>query len=227
MSRTGRKRKGYPSRYDRGQDKRLKTLEAIIEKKNHTPTTITHTSAYTAGTALIDDLNFAIAQGDGVTARTGNEIVNLSISYRCRAFVNAVVQTATTGATLLRFMIIWDRKPQNTILASTDVLVDATVQGLYNINKEFSGRFQVLRDEVFALPSATANDEGGATSYPEGNAVFWKGFIDLKKKKTVWTGSTGTQTSVEKGQLVLLTITSNGTTNDTTFVMAYRIFYKG
>ena len=228
MSRFSRKRKTYRGRtsYDTHQDKRIKFLERVIEKWDHT-ITLAKTSAYTAGTAIVDDLNFAIATGDTATGdRTGNAVVNISISYRCRALVQSLADATNTGSTLFRFMLLWDKEPKDTIMAAANLLEDETVTGLYNINKEFAGRFQVLRDEVYGLPMATAKNNSTG-QFPAANAVFWKGFIPLKARETTWTGTTGTQGTIEKNQLILITLTSNGTTNSTTFVMDYRIFYKG
>ncbi len=224
--RTGRKRKGYATRYDRSQDKRIKLLERAVEKKNF-PAAIAISSGFTAGTANITGLNQTIIPGTGETNRDGLEVVNLSFSYRCRVIQEQTANNQQTHSGLMRFMIVWDRKPTDAIMVATDILETSEVTSLYQIGKETAGRFQILVDSTYRIEPPRTQRTDAVFQYSSGPQTYWKGYLNLKGKKSSWLSSAGTQVSIEKGQLLIMLLTHGHETNTIGFQMDSRIFFKG
>lgn len=220
---SGRKRKTYPSRHDRVQDKRIKRLETVVEL--HVRQGSITLSDYSQGVPDIQGLNHQIAQGDNDVNRNALQCQMSSLAYRCTidTSTNTSAITATSG--FFRFVLLWDRRPTDAIATNANIftLDTATVRTLINRDKEFAGRFQIIKDMVISLPPPTS--QTSVPNWPKPQPIFWKGYINLKNKNVTWNTTAGTQAGIEKNQLLLYTMHDLGTNLVLTFDMTFRLMF--
>lgn len=97
------------------------------------------TSTATSNTGVIGDNFVAIAQGDGISGRTGNSILVRSVA------VNLTFTYNSTTPGLIRYMIFIDNQQiSDTLPVVTDVLETASPTSY--LNKNNVGRFSILYD---------------------------------------------------------------------------------
>ena len=124
--------------------KGVKALQAIVNSEEMIlDTNITGTTA--ANTPLVTHLN-GIAQGDGVSGRTGNS----SLMHRMHS---SEYYTSAVANCLCREVLVIDKQQlADTAPVWGDLFESSTVLSLYN--KLSKSRFQILEDKTFILSTA-------------------------------------------------------------------------
>lgn len=147
-----------------------------------------------AGTAQTQSL-VLLSQGDTAATRNGDKISVQNIAYR---FSFKLADNETIGS-IVRFMVIVDRKPAGAQAAITDVLTAAGVNNLMNLSNR--GRFQVIHDQVFTL-----NVNGNQYRYE-------KAFMNMKGMKVFYDGNNGDITDLQKNNIFGLFISGGNDQN--------------
>lgn len=137
----------------------------IFTVPSTTPSAIT-----TAGTVIV--LN-ALAQGGPVNQRIGQQVSTRNLTYRYELDLPAAPNAVPTSG---RVMIVWDRQPNGTTAAFTDIFTDASY--LAFVEPGSAQRFVILRNKQFSLS-------------PNGDqTIFEEGFIKINMTSTYGTAST-------------------------------------
>lgn len=147
-----------------------------------------------AGIATVQALNL-VQQGAGVSQRIGNKISMKSLRLR---FIMARTAKDSVTAFSQRIMVLYDRNPNGTYIASNSILSqsrsDNTIQPgffLDNLNPNFFDRFAVLSDDLITLP--TIAGAGIGTTLEQGPSVptayHYDKFIKLKNLETTYNGT--------------------------------------
>lgn len=130
-----------------------------------------------------------IAQGVGASQRVGITTVAKSIAYRFEVDLGPT-PLATSG----RVILFWDKNPNASIPAVTDVLATAAYNSFINLSNK--DRFIILRNDLFSLS-------------PNGDQTFYKeGFVKLGYKSEYLNSAT---VIPNQGGLFILTIGDQGT----------------
>lgn len=140
-------------------------------------------------TPVIADFT-AIAQGDGLSARTGTSILVHSVTVKGAVAING-------SATVSFFRLILVRDTQqvgDTAPAYTDVMESASTVAL--LNKNTPGRFQLLYDQLFTLGSASTQ-------------VIPINFHVVVQKHVKYNGSASSD--IQKGGIYLMMVSSEAT----------------
>ncbi len=189
------------------QDKKIRRLELAVGKK---VLDITGGATLTDGTPTIIPIGTTIT--DATNSRSsrdsrGIECISLTVNGRFRVSEQAVGTSEGGSSPTVRMVIFWDRKPiGDTIMTWTQMFVAAQTNSLMNIDEEFKGRFQIVHD-CLITPSNYSFIETAQTTntYTPGSYVHFKHFLKLKNKRMQWNADgVGTQTSIEKNQLILM-----------------------
>jgi len=138
-----------------------------------------------------------VAQGASVNQRIGKKLSWKSL--QCRGYVANGTAATFNDCCML---IVYDKRPQGSLPAITDILVTANSRSMNNDAN--SGRFQILKrvDWVLNGIPATTNGDGPAMS-----ADF---FLDLKGKAGVFKAAgTGAIGDIEEGAIYLVTVGNN------------------
>ncbi len=202
------KRKGYPSRYDRKQDAKIRKLEQNIVLKQSPPVAVSD-FGIVASTMRIDLLN-GVPQGETDETREGATMLMQSISIRWSIFGSAV---PTIGSGSFRILLVMDTDPRAALPTALNMLTTSNLLSGYNagrvIGQERSrGRFKFLYDETFDIinrPIASAD------SLP--STMTGKIFKKLNGTKTMFTADTGV-IGVMEGNTLLLCLISLGNSQD-------------
>ncbi len=204
------KRKGYPSRYDRVQDRKIRKLQQNIVLKQHT--------TVSSQTLAAESLQFTalnlVPQGETDITREASTIHMVSLAMRWRLVGSAV---ATTGTGSVRIMIVLDKDPRGALPGATDVLTSNSMLSAYNTGKALGeernrGRFKFLYDRLFDMPAdAIASADQLAAS------VTGKLYVKLGNARVLFTEDAGAITEIEQHNLFVCAIAS-GNSQDQSFL---------
>ncbi len=204
MRYSGRKRKGYPSRYDRIQDSKIRKLQENIVLKQHN---IISNAVITSGTAL-EFSQCLVAQGETDLTREGAMIHMQSISIRWRATGSAVA-TVATGC--IRIIVMIDKDPRGALPAATAYLTTDSVLSSYNTGRVIGqernrGRFKFIYDETYDMPSdAIASADQLLPS------LTGKIFLNLKGTKVMFTTDAADISNIEQNNLLICALALGAT----------------
>lgn len=190
--------------------RQIRKDEEIKEHQGTNQTISAANAADTWGTALL--LN-GIEQGTAGYERIGTKIMLKSLAFRGYMAIPA----AETGMDFARLVILYDRRPDRTAIATgAQIFAQDSPYGLIqSFNKQYAGRFQILYDKTFWNPNVITN---------QSRTKPIKGFIKLNHK-TEFNGVGALQTNFDKGQLIGLACTGQGTTHQTSFVLNLKLKY--
>lgn len=90
-----------------------------------------------------------LSNGNGVTARKGNQIKMKSI--QCRMRIERNPGGATPNANMIRWALVLDQDPLLGVPAITDIYVNSDPDSLRNIEGEASRRFRVLASRTWLI----------------------------------------------------------------------------
>jgi len=156
------------------------------EEKKDITTAVSLSRATATTPGVFTSLNI-MAQGNTKITRIGNKVTMEGLALR----MNLTLNTAETGPVLTRVMVLLDRRPGGAVFTGADVLQNDTTNGLYNIDEDKSGRFQVLYDRNMTM--ATGGTE----------CRFLKLYIPMKGRKASYNGNVGDITDLQKNHLAI------------------------
>ena len=164
----------------------VKYLRTLVNSELHKVDSAISTTADNNG--FVNHIS-AIAQGDGITNRTGQSLLCASISFK------QIIAIHPSNVTAFMRVIFFRDEQQisDTTPAITDVL--ATVAITSHLNPATTGRFKILHDEIIALGSAG----------PQVKAQ--RKFIKIDKHIR-YNGTAGTD--IQKGGIYLLMFSDQG-----------------
>lgn len=162
-------------------------------------TTQLNAVAFASNTASESTL-VAMARGDTNFLREGDKIALVNVAWRFAITLNAAETNPTNG----RFVLIYDKRPAGGQINYESVYNTQTPQAMLN-NVSFlgenKGRFQILHDSMYTLA-------------PNGQeSVMCKGYIDLKRRPTIYDANNGDITDVQIGNLFAAFIFGNNSQN--------------
>lgn len=174
-----------------------------------------------------------IEAGNGSYNRNGRKAFLKSV--RLSGLLGYSLETAATSYDLsmanLRMVVVWDKQPSSGTVPTFDTIFGYTTQDgtegaavTSHLRFDNTGRFQVLKDVVFAPPAVTPSD--GAAEAKIESVVHFDEFIDLKNRTTIFSGDSDPVTiaDISSGALYCVFRSLNTTTsvkNDWTVVDAY------
>lgn len=165
--------------------------------------TTTASASLSQSPALVQLTN--MAQGDGVSQRSGDSITVVSI------LVKAVFTTQTAGDNnFIRCLLVQDRQTNGAIATIGDVLLDASAQDniVSPLNLDNKHRFRVLADRYFEV-----NDQGV-------NAALWHEYKKCNIKIR-YDANAGDITDLSSNSLFLMTL-GYGSTGDVQSIVRIR-----
>lgn len=141
-----------------------------------------------------------VAQGSAVTQRVGKKIVMKGL--QCRG----VMQNRTTAIQNdVAYMIVYDKRPNGSLPAITDILTAITSQAMNNDAN--AGRFSIIKrhdDVLLGNTSVTGAVANALTDFTAKNVDWW---IPLKGMPVVYKAlGTGAIADIEEGALYLVTV---------------------
>lgn len=191
-----RRRRKKPSVYqvNKKVNKLYKRLQKEVDLKHWT--VATNLENLVAVTPQYSSLVSGIVQGDTDQTRNGDKIRVQSIAWN----MDFAVATNETGGTIIRFFIVYDRRPNGAQATYTNVLNAANTRALMNLDTQYLGRFQVLYDQTFLLDTAD-NQYAKCKGYRKVNLPVW------------YNANTGAIGDVQRGNLFAMIITQNNDQN--------------
>lgn len=162
------------------------------KRRNRTPerknidTLVTTAFPFNTTTATITLLN-GVDDGIVPTSRIGRKITMDSITWKCDVRMAAT----TTGASALRYLIVFDKQPNGATATATDILNFDSITGLMNLAN--SKRFVVISDKTY---------NGIGTAGPQ--SMFDSNYVKLNLETEFNDNSTATITSITTGAVLLL-----------------------
>lgn len=126
-----------------------------------------------------------MGRGDTNYLREGDKITLVNMTWR----FTGELATAEADPTLLRMVIIYDRRPGGAQAGWDTVYNALNINGIMNINEDTKGRFQVLHDQFWSM------ETGGTT------IIMEKGFKDLKHKRVLYNANNNTIADIQQGNL--------------------------
>lgn len=178
---------GKRGKYNPGKQalQRVNRLEKQLKKAENLKSNTTAIALSLAtGTPQLSSL---VAMSRGVTnvLREGDKITLKNMTWRIQLTLN----TAEANPTGVRFIVVYDRRPEGVQAAWTDIFNATSINGLMNLDEDTRGRFQIVHDQFWQL--ATGGTE----------LVMEKGFKDLRNKKVLYDANAGDITDVQQGNL--------------------------
>jgi len=155
-----------------------------------------------------------IAQGASVNQRVGKKIKLKSLA--CRGMVYNDTAASLNDCCIL---IVYDRRPQASLPAITDILVAAN-SNAFN-NDANSGRFQIMKREDFMLLGVPAT----GSTMTERSAASADFYLSLRNLPcTFKAAGTGAMGDIEEGALYLVTVGQNtgGSNNGAFAALSFR-----
>lgn len=177
----GRRRRKNPGRQAL---RKVNRIEKVLQRGQNLKSINTSIAASFAAGSSIQSL-VTMNRGDTNYLREGDKITLKNMTWRIRLYLN----NAETSPTAVRFVIVYDRRPNGAQAAVTDVLNSNTIDGLMNLSEDVRGRFQVIHDQFWQL--STGGNE----------LAIEKGFKDLKNKKVLYDANVGDITDIQQGNL--------------------------
>lgn len=154
-----------------------------------------------------------IPEGYNDSERTGRVINIDSIDFN--GYLFAVYQSAIWFE-LARTILIWDKSPNGSVPAVTDILEEASPLSLLNIDN--SSRFNVLYDNMTAIGPLSGGD-----------GYVWDPTLILRENipigfETVFSSTGSAITDIASGSLLLLTIGDDSAGASSEF--HFRVWYE-
>ena len=169
------------------------SVRVVNKESGFVDTAVTSYNMNTTGSIAL--LN-TVPQNASTNGRVGKKIMLKSLQVRGNVYNNT---TATFNDCSV--IIVYDKRPQTTLPAITDILNSATSRSFNN--DQNSGRFRILKRLDFVLI-------GNATSLTEATTKDADFFLSLRNLETVYkaagTGAIGDQ---EQGSLLVVTVGNN------------------
>lgn len=182
----GRRRRRNPGRQAL---KEVRQVKKVLERQTNlkSRTTLINGLPIASGTNQITSL-VCMPRGDTNMLREGDKITLKNVTWR----FSMQLDTAEANPTVVRFILVYDRRPNGTQAAIDDVLNGTNVYGLMNLSEDQRGRFQILHDQFWTM--ATGGTE----------VVYEKGFKDMKNKRVLYDATAGDITDVQQGNFFAL-----------------------
>lgn len=125
-------------------------------------------------------------QGNAVGQRLGNKTTVESLAMRWNIQLTALEELGT----LVRLVILYDRRPAGADLANANVFQHGNeINSSYTADEEFKGRFQILMDKTISFDSVEGQLSG-------------KGFFK-KALKITYNANNGTVVDIQKGNFLI------------------------
>jgi len=141
-------------------------------------------------TGNITFVTSGLAQGDGVSDRTGNSILLKSIFMR-----GTINMSSSATTTFVRLLFFLDKENDGATPAVTDVLASADYKSNYNLLQ--AKRFVALSDKTYTLDVVTGP-----------RAFSWKKLLKPPQTHVKFGGNTGNVADAREGHIFLLAITN-------------------
>lgn len=180
-----------------------KILAKRVEDKYHD---IFGTYAPLSSAYSIQLLN-GIGQGAGDFNRVGNEITNLYINTK---FTIDFPDTTNRA----RLLIFWDKQPNRGLPTTADLFTYTATPISSFLNPDSKARFHVLKDKILT---------GGSNGKPIRD-VSWK--INLRKKNTLYSGTTDQIDSVMTNALYFMFFSDSGAVPNPQLTYMTRLVYS-
>lgn len=133
-----------------------------------------------------------LTQGTGDAMRIGNEVCNNYLMAK----LNFIFPDTTNRC---RVMIVWDKQPNGAPPAVADLFTYTANPVDSFLNPDSKARFHVLKDVIVS---------GGTSGGPATKAFNWK--INLRKKRTLYKGTTDTIGAIQSNALWLICQSDSG-----------------
>lgn len=162
----------------------------------------TTTGATSVGDGCILTLLNGCQRGDDYNHRTGRRVVGVSLSVRC------TLQPDTTClGSMLRAAVVVDHQPNGTAMTSTQLWSAGTstyVTAEYN--RDYFGRFSVLKDVNVSIPALGAAGQGGQGM----KTLNW--LFRLRLPVLYNSGDAGTIADISTNSVYLILVAANAAT---------------
>lgn len=162
---------------------------------------------------------FRPVQGDTATTRTGNRVTVTEVAFKLHYYISSLA--TSYSAAPLRVILVYDKEPNGTATAITDVLTGATPTSKSFRNLLKAERFITLYDKTHVLGQvnyvATTTWATGVTSR----------YLDVVTKCNLpvqYLANAGTAADVQSGLLSLIILTEGG--GGDSFDVTYRTRFK-
>ncbi len=155
------------------------------------------TASYALDTTGTITLLATVPQGASVGQRIGKKAIMKSLM--CRGSIASNTATTTTD---IAYLIVYDKRPQGSLPAISDILASAHPSSMNNDDN--SSRFQILKRVNDVLIGSTG---AGLTEQSRANADWYLGLKG--KKMTFNSAGTGAIGDIDEGALYLVTVGSN------------------
>lgn len=165
-----RNRKG---KVTRGEVKQL-VKQALCKEAERKYKDNSYDSIQTAPMSLITHVT-AVAQGNSVNTRVGNDITLLSLHFRM-----TYKQNAAATSNLIRFVIVQDVSAEGSTQPTAAQIFQSSSDWQSPLNRNTAGTYKVLYDESVSV------DNGN------GNNHMVKEYINLKQSKCTFNGANAT-----------------------------------
>jgi len=144
---------------------------------------------------------------NGTTRGADADSNRIGRNIQCKSLQWHITATSEAGCTQpagpLRFLLVWDKDPNGTLPAVTDLLETASVPAMINMaNKD---RFIVLHDSIKTTPSGNSTGLVGVLSAQE-NCILFNGYRKLNMKTVYNAGNAGTIADIQHGALYSLVL---------------------
>lgn len=213
------------TKVDKNLSKRITKLEREIEVKykdtylNDNPST---------ATPILTLLNGMTQGVDDTANRIGSQINATSVQLKYLIRTNSANLTPAR----LRVMLVWDRQANGavpTMAGTRGILDDATISDftIAPYSKQTDKRFKVVYDKLHVInPEVILNATTGATTTLVPKEVSKFKVIKLKRLIKFNDTAGATINSIETNSLFFIMIAENGPTNQPTYDLSVRFFYK-
>lgn len=225
---------GYRARYRRGRlEQELKAYTANV-----------NSGTYNSGDVTVDLTNswnytplVVMSAGDAIDQRDGAKIKLAGVQLRILAYNNVpgdiVNPNSGFGTCPIRFMVVYDKYPNGTNLASgcpevIDTTIFDDINGVMNLNNRY--RFKVLWDRTVHVdpiqtygPNTTYNLYYGQNTVKQVNK-----WVKLRNLPAIFNSTSAGPSSVSQGQLYLMWCSTNSVNaSGFGFKAGFRLRYVG
>lgn len=154
----------------------------------------------------------AIAQGDGESNRDGRRCILKSVYVKGVLEASGVADAADPQpAKVVRVIMVLDRQTNGVQLNSEDVLKDSAGSDVNSFtNLQHSGRFRIMYDRTFVIPTGVVMADGANTGSQQMGKVPFKIYRNLNIPVT-FDGTTENIANITDNSLHMLAICDNAT----------------
>lgn len=177
----------------------------------------TAAAGYVCDTTGTVTLMNGVAQGTDFTNRIGRKYTNTSIQ------LEGSIQPldTTTGPTKCRVMVIYDKQPNGSLPAITDVLTASTSNAFMNLNNR--DRFIVIHQENVTIGGVS---NVATQSFAQAPSVYNVSVFKKIKMETINDGTGAGIGDIQSGSIFLLTIGDQAAGAGGSFVGALRVRFS-